>query len=385
MHDDLGTVSGDGLFAGGPLAGPEFLVRASPERVRAAMAAAAGPRARSAAAVYRASAHLHGGADAATRRGLLAVDAARYGDRELSVRLNSVPVPGHPAAQWNTDWATGTLVDHRLHRVLDGGYPELPGLRAPVEAAFATVGGRVLVVLGTGQRVELRDPATGRRMGERFTVAGHREGASAVTVMDDRPVAVEGGLDGVVRVWDLSSGRQVGKPGAGHGGPISSVATAVVEGVAGRLRTRARTRLIAVSAGHDATLRVWDLAAGRGLGKPLVGHVGGVRAVAITMLQGRPVIVSGGEDATVRVWDLTAGRQRGEPLTGHTEPITTLATTVLDGRPVAVTAGKDATVRAWDLTAGRQRGEPLTGHTEPITTLATTVLDGRPVAVTAGK
>ena len=64
-------------------------------------------------------------------------------------------------------------------------------------------------------------------------------------------------------------------------------------------------RLVAVSGGDDRMVRVWDLATGAPVGEPLSGHTGGVNALAVGVLDGRPVVVSGGEDQTVRVWDLS--------------------------------------------------------------------------------
>ncbi|MGH9277550.1 MAG: hypothetical protein ACRD12_05515, partial [Acidimicrobiales bacterium] len=63
-------------------------------------------------------------------------------------------------------------------------------------------------------------------------------------------------------------------------------------------------RAVAVSGGDDGTVRVWDLASGRPAGEPLTGHTDWVRAVAVGTVEGRAVAVSGGEDGTVRVWDL---------------------------------------------------------------------------------
>ncbi|MFI6014468.1 hypothetical protein ACIBAG_37710 [Streptomyces sp. NPDC051243] len=111
-------------------------------------------------AVYRASAHLHSGAGAGVRRQLLALDAARYGDRRLAARIAAVPVEGEPEARWRVDWATGTELDARLRHVLHG-------------------------------------PTDGI-------------GAVAMGVVEGRPVAVTGDHDNTVRMWDLTTRRQIG-------------------------------------------------------------------------------------------------------------------------------------------------------------------------------
>ena len=74
---------------------------------------------------------------------------------------------------------------------------------------------------------------------------------------------------------------------------------------------------VAVTGGLDGTVRVWDLRTGAARGRPLRGHTGWVNAVAIGEVDGTPVAVTGGADGTVRVWDLRAGVARGEPLRGH--------------------------------------------------------------------
>ena len=74
---------------------------------------------------------------------------------------------------------------------------------------------------------------------------------------------------------------------------------------------------VAVTGGVDGTVRVWDLRTGAARGEPLGGHTAEVKAVAVGMVDGIPVAVSGGSDGTVRVWNLRTGAARGEPLRGH--------------------------------------------------------------------
>jgi WD40 repeat protein len=67
-------------------------------------------------------------------------------------------------------------------------------------------------------------------------------------------------------------------------------------------------RVVAVTGGGDGSVRVWDLTTGTPVGEPLTGHTDEVRAVACTSLpDGRMVAVTTGRDETVRVWDLTTG------------------------------------------------------------------------------
>ncbi|MFF4181510.1 WD40 repeat domain-containing protein [Streptomyces sp. NPDC001750] len=296
-----------------------------PERVLAALDGATGQEEVLAAAVYRASAHLHqwdtGGG---VRRQLLALDAARYGDRELASRIATVPVEGQQVARWEVEWATG--------------------------------GGLVGPPL-------------------RHTITGHTDEvyAAATVVVNGRPVTVTGGADCTVRVWDVATGQPVGEPFTGHTGAVSAVATGVVNGC-----------LVAVTGSHDETVRVWDLTTGQQIGEPLTGHADWVRGVATAVVDGRSVAVSGSDDRTVRVWNLATGQQIDEPLTGHTSRVWAVATAVVDGRSVAVSGSDDRTVRVWNLATGQQIGEPLIPPFGAAHLVATGLVDGRPVAVTSG-
>ncbi|WP_371591680.1 caspase family protein [Streptomyces virginiae] len=205
----------------------------------------------------------------------------------------------------------------------------------------------------------------------RDTFTGHTDTVEAVacTVLDGQPVAVTAGADNTVRVWDLTTGQPVGEPLTGHTNTVEAVACTVLDG-----------QPVAVTGSSDNTVRVWNLTTSQPVGEPLTGHTNTVEAVACTVLDGQPVAVTGSRDGTVRVWNLTTSQPVGEPLTGHTNTVEAVACTVLDGQPVAVTGSRDGTVRVWDLTTGLAIGEPL--HTNTVGAVACTVLDGQPVAVT---
>ncbi|MFC4055353.1 WD40 repeat domain-containing protein [Actinomadura syzygii] len=239
-------------------------------------------------------------------------------------------------------------------------------------------------------------------------------------LVDGRPVVISDGPDGLVRIWDLGSHRQIGPPLegesrmtvrslafghldgrpvavrgngdltiwelTGHGqtdrpaeprtirhndrGSVYSAACGVLDG-----------RSITVTGAHDTTVRVWDLGDGAQMGGPLIGHESAVRAVAVDVLARRTIAVSGSEDNTVRVWDLASGMQRGRALTGHTKPVRAVAVGMVDGRPVAVSGSDDKTVRLWDLPTCEQIGPTMTGHDGWIRTVALAAPDGVPIVI----
>ena len=205
-------------------------------------------------------------------------------------------------------------------------------------------------------------------------IAGRHDGpvdAVAVGERQGRPVAVSGGGDGTVRVWDLESGAPALGPLTGHDGAVRAVAVGERQG-----------RPVAVSGGGDGTVRVWDLESGTPALGPLTGHDGAVRAVAVGERQGRPVIISGGGDGTVRVWDLESGAPALGPLTGG--GVTAVAVGERHGQPVIASGSWDNTVRVWDLESGAPALGPLTGHDGAVRAVAVGERQGRPVIISGG-
>ncbi|GAB3420191.1 WD40 repeat domain-containing protein [Flindersiella endophytica] len=88
--------------------------------------------------------------------------------------------------------------------------------------------------------------------------------AVACARLPDRPIAVTGGEDGTVRRWDLASGQQLGNPQVAA--PLSDDKSETITTVAcGNLHDRP----IAASGSQNHTVRLWDLTTGAQLGPPL--------------------------------------------------------------------------------------------------------------------
>ncbi|MFI9759943.1 caspase family protein [Streptomyces sp. NPDC051963] len=206
-------------------------------------------------------------------------------------------------------------------------------------------------------------------------LSGHTRSVACVCVghLDELPVTVTGSTDGTVRVWDLTTQRQIGEPLA-MGVAVSAVAI-------GELGDYT----VALAGGVDGTVRVWDLSAGQPYGPPLTGHTNVIRVIRVCTLAGRTVVLTGGGDGTARMWDLAERRQLGSPLSGHRRTVWDAVLANVDGRPLAVTGGEDKAVRIWDLRDvpdggdARIDGSPLIGPADGVRALCTGEVDGRTV------
>lgn len=184
-----------------------------------------------------------------------------------------------------------------------------------------------------------------------------------------------GSGDGRIRLWDSATGAQVRDTKSGHDGWVRAIA----------LSHRLDGQAVLVTSGSDATVRRWDAASLAPIGEPLLGHTESVWAMtAFAGLDGRGLVATGGNDHEIRIWDVEAG-SLVIVLTGHTGGIRALTTCrAADGRTLLVSASADKTVRLWDIPSGSPVGEPLTGHTAGVRAVAAFEVDGEPRLVSSG-
>ena len=161
--------------------------------------------------------------------------------------------------------------------------------------------------------------------------------------------------DGLVRLWAL--------PLPGSDAPLSLSPLRELAGhthPAYALAFAPDGRTLA-SGSHDGELRLWQAPEWRERAK-LVGHSGGVIALAFSASLGRLTLVSGSFDWDGKLWDVSLPppqlRQRAV-LRGHDDRIFALAVAP-DGEAV-MTTGQDGTVRVWDLDTGQERVALSTG------------------------
>lgn len=132
-----------------------------------------------------------------------------------------------------------------------------------------------------------------------------------------------------------------------------------------------------------SVVRLWDVSTGK--------QIGGIELLACGELKGRPVLVSTHLDATLRVYDLASGKRRKKWKFSDQSPDDRGATALAAGRlgdvPIAAVAhapaGGQVIVRVWNLDDGEILGVLGPGEGGEIRTLALTERDGRPVVAGA--
>jgi WD40 repeat protein len=220
------------------------------------------------------------------------------------------------------------------------------------------------------------------------SLATHRAGDPVIGVMvGDKAVAVSQKYDGltdlhgVVRLWDISTGKQIGATSTEH-----------FQGIRGLAFGRLGGHDVLVTGDGAERIRVRRLSNGKVTHSFHTGEIGGIELLACGEVKGKPVLVSTHLDATLRVYDLVTGERRKKWTFSNQSPDDRGATALVTGQlgdvPIAVVAhspGGAVVVRVWNLNKGKVIGvlDPEPGGA--ITTLALTELAGRPVVVGAGE
>jgi hypothetical protein len=164
---------------------------------------------------------------------------------------------------------------------------------------------------------------------------------------------ISAGYDKTIRVWNPDDVRAVSLADRVQGAEVPPTPHAALTGHLGAVRSIGFSPdgRLAVSGGQDNALRVWDLATAK-LVTELRGHGGWIRSCAFA--PDGELVLSGSHDRQAKTWDLQGYQEvrvlRGHLLTGHTDAILG-AEFSADGSQV-VTASRDRTARNWDAATG---------------------------------
>ncbi|MBN1137697.1 MAG: hypothetical protein JXM73_14010 [Anaerolineae bacterium] len=178
--------------------------------------------------------------------------------------------------------------------------------QAARSVAVSSDGRSVLVGPGKGAsaapdyRLRLLELETGADLAPPSAFSGHTETVQAVAFSLDGRMALSSGLDKLVILWDVASGREI-RRFVGHTAEVTQVAFSpgcdpAQSGTAGRC--------MVLSAGGDSVIILWDMESGEAL-RRYQGHQGNILG-AVFMPGGR-TILSAAVDSTVREWRVDLG------------------------------------------------------------------------------
>lgn len=122
-----------------------------------------------------------------------------------------------------------------------------------------------------------------------WILTGHTEGVTSLALSADGETLVSGSEDSIIKVWKLSTGKQV-RTLAGHTAGISSV-------------TLSADGEILVSGSEDSTIKVWSLSTGTEV-QTLRDQVSSFLRVALST-DGETLVSTSGND-TIEVWRVYA-------------------------------------------------------------------------------
>ena len=263
------------------------------------------------------------------------VATARGPDRAAALRNDDHP-PVFALSHDGRTLAVGDTDGLISLRDVDSATPSGAPLRYPsaVRTLAFSEDDATLACAGEGQRSDrvilLYDVARRERKGP--PLLGLKFSAWSFGFSPDGKILASGGLDNIIVLWDLASGKPLATL-KGHANCVYSVAFAP-DGKS------------LASGGLDDSIKVWDIA-DDGPRSILEGHTAGVDSVAFA-LDGLS-LASASRDHTVRLWDVRTGAPRAV-LRGHVNQARCVA--YLPGGRVLLSGGWGDAFRPWDTVTG---------------------------------
>ncbi|MER7768743.1 hypothetical protein [Kitasatospora sp. NPDC096140] len=203
-------------------------------------------------------------------------------------------------------------------------------------------GQRSLLLGWSDGRVEPVDAVTGEAAGPRMRGTGRREvwSLAAFTAADGTPRPAGADADGLLRVWDLATGRPVGGPVKAHNGPISRLVAYPADG-----------RILLATGGTDHSVRIWDPETRTPLGRMMVQPENTLGLCAY-QVDGRAVLAVA-SDRLYR-YDALTGQPVGEPADGWEDDTCMGVCAVRVGDRVALVAADEIDMRRLDGATGEE-------------------------------
>jgi WD40 repeat protein/tRNA A-37 threonylcarbamoyl transferase component Bud32 len=195
----------------------------------------------------------------------------------------------------------------------------------PVGMLAVNKDGSVIVAAGPNRQATLWTKAASA---PEVRILKHGRSIRCVAVSGDGKLALTGGADGVARVWDVDSGKELHQ--LAHG---ESVACAAFSCDSGVLATGC----------DDGSVALWEVSSGKQLSFR-ARHSGFVDAIAIS--PDNKLIVTGGRDRTARLWPVAL---QGATYSSMIHAATVSQVAFSADASHIVTGGRDGSARVWSV------------------------------------
>ncbi|MDD5169490.1 MAG: caspase family protein, partial [Syntrophales bacterium] len=213
------------------------------------------------------------------------------------------------------------------------------------------------VLLNSAFAAEKLIPGDSKQKPEIFVQLGHTEGVKSVAFSPDGTHLLSGSYDKTLKLWEISTGREVVTFRGHDYGGVSSV----VFSPDGKYAL----------SGGGPTLKLWDISTGEEV-RTVGGHNdGGIASVALSP-DGRYAL-SGSWDKSIKLWEVTEAREIST-FRGHTECVSAVAFSH-DGQ-YALSGSKDKTIILWDIKTGRAI-RTFAGHVKDVNSILFSKDDSR--------
>jgi serine/threonine protein kinase len=188
------------------------------------------------------------------------------------------------------------------------------------------------------------------------TLTGHTKAVLSITISPDGQTLASGSADHTIKLWQLSTGRELRTLGGGwfSSGHSNSVLCLAIS---------PDGQLLA-SGSKDNTIKLWDISTGRSL-RTLKGHLENVLHVAFE--RDEQTLRSRDTNA-INLWEVSTGRKLGTSYDSYYFPDYSL-TFSRDGQILARTSDKTIKLEAGSFTSRREICT-LTGHLDKVVCIA---------------
>jgi WD40 repeat protein/tRNA A-37 threonylcarbamoyl transferase component Bud32 len=247
---------------------------------------------------------------------------------------------------WDTQTGAQTSAFETLGRTPGGVWAALQTSAQGVRSVAWSPNGAMLASGSDDGIVTIWDVRSGEQLG---TLGEQERGVRSIAWSPDGSMFASGSDDGIVVVWDVQTGNPVSRMEEHTRGVRSVVWSPDGAQLA--------------SGSYDGRVIIWNARTGERVSS-LEGHTRGVRSVAWSPDGAR--LVSARHDGALTLWDAQSAQQLGS-LEGHTESVHSV-TWSPDGKQL-VSGANDGTLIVWEVGAGQQVGT-LQAHADAIRSVA---------------